>query len=184
MWIVVQGGNVMTCYVYFWDYVGSTSAFGHASMAVDGGDPGGQYYISWWPDCLPNGTSADWDSQKQEYFGMCEPFRSRKLSTDIESESGRPDHRVLLLGLDETAIKSFWTDLMSDPRAQWSATTTNCAAAVAAALNAGGSGNYFNVVEQLAFDIWWNNSFCWTPKSVHHYALKLQGKLRDADLMP
>ena len=168
----------MACTVYYWKFVGSSSAWGHASMMVDGGDPDGQYYISWWPDCQGS------DEKKQQYFGLCETNRSRSLKTDIESEHGRADNSVLLLGLDETAIKAFWADLTNDPQARWSATKTNCAAAVAAALHAGGSGKYFNVFEELAFDIWWNKSFCWDPESVYHYALNLQGKLRDAGLTP
>jgi hypothetical protein len=169
----------VVCIVYYWRFVGSSEAFGHASMTVDGGDPGPQVYVSWWPHC-PGGD----DSKKREYFGSCEPWRSRTLKKDIESENGQPDGRVVLLGLDETAIKAFWADLMRDSRAEWSATTTNCAAAVAAALHAGGSGKYFNILEELAFDIWWNQSFCWDPTAVYHYAIKLQGKLRDAGLTP
>jgi len=172
--------------VMMWNYVGSKSAFGHASLSVDGGEPSGNWYISWWPNCPPGGSDAAsfWEAQRREYFGLCEPKRSRKLSDDISAENGPPDHHVLVLGLDETAVKAFWADLTTDPRAQWSATTTNCAAAVAAALSAGGSDNYIGFVESLWFDVFHTNCWSWTPKSVFDYAVLLAQKLRDAGKMP
>jgi len=176
----------MSCKVWIWNYVGSKSAFGHAAMSIYGGEPSGTYYVSWWPNCQSDGSGGSgWDGKKREYFGLCEPSRSRKFAKDMEDEFGKwPDRSVVLAGLDETAMKKFWTDLTSDPRARWSATTTNCAAAVAAALNAGGSGSYFGFLEETMFYALETNWWSWTPESVHAYAVKLQQKLREAGKLP
>jgi hypothetical protein len=172
----------MSCTVWVWNYEGSKTAFGHASVSVYGGTPEGAYYISWWPKCTPDGSDP---GKKAEYFGTCEPWRSRKLSQDIESEFGKsPDKQITLAGLDETAMKKFWDELLKTPAAKWSATTTNCAAAVAAALRAGGSDQYFSALDDLAFFAFHTNWWSWTPASVWDYARALQAKLRDAGKMP
>jgi len=90
----------------------------------------------------------------------------------------------LLGGLNETAMKSFWDELTHDVRAKWSASATNCAAAVAAALKAGGSDQYFGFWRELEFDIFDTNRVSWTPNSVFDYARRLSGYLRDAGKMP
>src|SRR3982750_2586203 len=122
----------MSCRVWIWNYQGSKTAFGHASMSVYGGDPSGTYYVSWWPHCPPSGSERYWQSEKREYFGMCEPWRSRMFEHDVKAEfRNLPDGHVTRAGLDGTAIKTFWDDLVNDPQALWSATTTNCAATLA-----------------------------------------------------
>ena len=169
----------MSCKVWIWNYQGTKTAFGHASMEVYGGDPHGTYYISWWPNCSAAG------GKKEEYFGMCEPKRSRTFAKDIESEfDNRPDRHVLLDGLDDTKMKVFWDDLTTDHRAKWSASTTNCAAVVMTALRAGGADRYFSFFDDVVFDVFHTNWWTWTPDSAHSYAVELAKKLREAGKMP
>jgi hypothetical protein len=176
----------MASRVLIWNYVGSKSAFGHASLRIGEEIPQSSVYVSWWPNCTPGSSSESyWKAEKQEYFGLCEPKRSRKFSDDIADENGRPDRDVLLIGLDEAAMKQFWADLTADPRAKWNATTTNCAAAVAAALQAGGSEDYFGVIGRLEFAAstfpnWW----AWTPEAVYNYSVQLAQYLREAGKSP
>ena len=175
----------MACKVWIWNYQGTKTAFGHASMSVYRGEPYGTTYVSWGPNCGPASDAGTYEQKRREYFGMCEPQRSRKLSTDIESEFGhRPDKSVWLDGLDETAIKAFWFELTNDYRAKWSASTVNCACAVKAALKAGGSDKYFDFIDELSFDVFHTNWFSLTPESIYQYAEELHDKLRDAGLMP
>jgi hypothetical protein len=176
----------MSCSVWIWNYQGTKSAFGHAAMSVYGGDPSGTYYVSWWPDCSPGGSGGTgWEGKRREYFGLCEPHRSRKFSEDVKAEFGnQPDRHVPLAGLDETAIKKFWDELIGDPQSKWSASDTNCAAAVVAALKAGGSDHYFSWLEDVTFDMFNTNWWTWTPDSVYSYSVRLQQKLREAGSMP
>ena len=175
----------MTCRLWIWDFQGTKTAFGHASLSIYDGEPGGTYYVSWWPDCSPGGDDSSWEGKRQEYFGLCEPHRSRKFSQDVSAEFGKyPDRHISLGGLNETVMKSFWDELTHDVRAKWSASATNCAAAVAAALKAGGSDQYFGFWRELEFDIFDTNWVSWTPNSVFDYARRLSGYLRDAGKMP
>jgi len=90
--------------VYIWDYKGSDVAWGHASMKIDGGDPPGSIYISYWPQ----GAHRDRSSVSDNLYCV-DPIRGRTYNDDVADEGQAPDHVVTLDGLNETAIKKWWS---------------------------------------------------------------------------
>jgi hypothetical protein len=128
---------------------------------------------------------------KEEYIGVCKTFEHRKFSDDIKGEDGKwPDHRVILDGLDDTAMKAFWADFSHNSESRWCAIGTNCSAVVAAALRAGGSDKYEIAISPSPVPISPSpvpgapGADLWTPASVLDYALRLQKKLREAGKLP
>lgn len=144
--------------VFIWNE--HSGAWGHASMRVDGGEPAGSVYISYWPATA--GTTRIFCSR---------PGRNRTFENDVAGEDGlQPNHAIRVMGLYETRIKSWWRTLMSrtDPDSDWCSLGLNCSAVVAQALNAGHAFEYYDGA--LAVNSW--NMF-WSPAGVLAYVNSL-----------
>ena len=92
--------------VYVWNFRGTSVAWGHASMRVNGGSPPGEVYISWWPQ--GSGRSPKVPGVDQIYTVTA--IRGRTYADDVRDEEQAPDHVIIFSGLDETAIKTWWAD--------------------------------------------------------------------------
>ena len=146
--------------VYIWRFRGKREAWGHASMEVQG------QYISWWPV-----ASRRVRSKFHRNVYSAHPIGNRSLYDDIRDEGGSPDHTVVISGLEEGKILSWWrrTALswgggraLGPPSVAWSSLGSNCSQIVATALKQGG-GNEFSAWRKS-----WN--IVWTPNDVLEYA--------------
>ena len=155
--------------VYIWNYRGSSTAWGHASLQVDGGTPAGTTYVSWWPSAtgrVPKHAGAP-GPIGQIYSAP--GIQGRKYVDDVQDEEMPPDHTITLNGLDETAIKKWWSDFRNGTN-QWKTLSQNCSTTVAQALKAGGADKYATGVSG-----WWGSwNFVWTPSDVLRLALLVQ----------
>jgi hypothetical protein len=157
--------------VIIWDFRGVNVAWGHASMSVDGGEPPGGIYISWWPsrdNRQPKFPKAG-GLLRQVY--SVQAIMGRTYDDDVQGEDNKPpDHVIRLNGLDETAIKTWWHDLLQSSDTIWSSLGQNCATTVARALKAGGGDDM-----TTGFGGWWDSwNVVWTPNDVLDYALAIQ----------
>jgi hypothetical protein len=170
---------MMSAIVLVWDFLGTKTAFGHASILLDDGTPNGFTYISWWPNCHPVGDGNT--TKMREYFGKCDAHRDRTIEKDIESEVGHgADRNVILRGLDEAAMKKWWNNLMANENAYWKAADVNCAAVVIAALTVGGANKHLDVLDWAALTIH-HNPVAWTPAGAYEFAYRVQQNLIDAE---
>src|SRR5262245_17108187 len=152
--------------VYIWNYRGTDVALGHASMLVDGGEPAGQTYISWWPES--DATSPINRCGGDEWSGPDNSgpaILNRTYADDKRDEGRAADHIVRIDGLDATAIKRWWSNLLGQPNPRWCLRTFSCSTVVARALQAGGSERYAAFPPLLS---WWD------PASVLRYAIEVQ----------
>jgi hypothetical protein len=173
--------------VYVWRFRGSSVAWGHASMQVQG------EYISWWPaqprtkafpyfvpdvysaPPRPNQSHLEVQCLENEEFPITELDGNRCVgrrssrSPPVPARLVRPDFTISLDGLDEFAIVRWWRKF-NIPGASWSTLGQNCSTTVARALMAGGADDYVE-----GFSDWldtWN--LVWTPEDVHQYALSIR----------
>jgi len=152
--------------VYVWNFRGTSVAWGHASMRVNGGSPPGEVYISWWPQ--GSGRSPKVPGVDQIYTVTA--IRGRTYADDVRDEEQAPDHVIIFSGLDETAIKTWWADLLRNTHAQWSTLGQNCSTTVAHALASGYGEDLVT-----GFDGWLDTrNIVWKPDDVLSYALAVQ----------
>lgn len=152
--------------VFVWNYRGKSEAWGHASMLVNGGTPGGSVYVSWWPEgqgregSLPFGIGDG-------YLYSVPAINGRTFNDDVQGEDGHhPDHTINLEGLDETEIKTWWNKLLNDTQSRWSTLGQNCSTTVARGLMAGGGDKLVKGIGG-----WWKSwNTVWKPNDVLDYA--------------
>jgi hypothetical protein len=114
--------------VYIWKHPYMKSSAGHASMVVDGGQPPGTIYISWWPE--KRGI-------KSITIGVRRAVHARLGQDEVSTAEGRaPDSTLRLQGPDETRIKAFWTHWLQNEK-RWGL-SSECATTVGQALKEGG----------------------------------------------
>lgn len=152
--------------VYIWKFRGKGVAWGHASLRVD------QTYMSWWPE--PRGRIR---SKVSANVYEVSPIRDRTYEEDVRDEQQQPDHKVVLAGLDERAIKDWWQGfgltrdgvLYQGPLQPWATLAQNCSTVAARGLAVGGGDTYAS----------WRRSWqvVWTPNDVYQYALSIQSGL-------
>jgi len=141
--------------VYVWNPHYSSLNVGHAALAVTGGQPAGDTYVSWWPRNRNLATIT---------VGVRRGVHARLADDELSTAEGRrPDHTVRLEGLDETQIKAFWKRLVR--HGEYQGFSSNCATTVAKALEAGGA-------DRLAPG--WSGRGVWKPLDVFHFALAIQ----------
>jgi hypothetical protein len=141
--------------VYVWR--SRDDAYGHASVKVSRGSPPGEVYMSWWP--VDDG---------EDY---CSPAHvDRTFAQDQADEGQYPDAVIEIDGLDETAMKRFWSDWQRDPN--WCTLGRNCSTMAADALAAGGADEAVVFVDW--FDSW---NIVWTPENVESYAKAIRSGL-------
>jgi hypothetical protein len=156
--------------VFIWDYRGKGVAWGHASIKIDGGDPPGEVYISYWPQ------AAGRERSKISNNLYCVvPIRLRTYDDDVQGENNHtPNHQIQLDGLNETAMKTWWVGVTGDLKAQWCTLSNNCSTTVANALYNGGG-------DDIADDWWWTtHTIVWKPDKVLAYALAIRYGLQAA----
>ncbi len=132
--------------VYVWNYRGSKTAWGHASMTLNDGT-----HISWWPD--NNGTPPT----KKIY--EADAFPNQTYQDDVNLEGMPPDHTIIINGLNENKIKDWWLNFKTNNK--WKTLSQNCSTTVAEALKEGGAGSFWSLKD--------NNLF-WTPEDVRVFA--------------
>ncbi len=155
--------------VYIWEFRGTQTAWGHASMKV------GHQYISWWP--MGSGRVR---SKIYRNIYSAHPIANRRFEDDLEAEGNRyPDHRIAIDGLDERKIMAWWrrTSLswgggsaLGPPSVDWSSLGWNCARIVATALKEGGGDAFASWYSQQAIGFW-------TPNDVRDYAQSIERNL-------
>ena len=102
------------------------------------------------------------------------PIRNRQLADDVSAERQQPDHRLVIAGLDEKAIKDWWQSfgltrdgvLYQGPMRPWDTLGQNCSTVAARGLSIGGGDKY------VAWQKSWN--VVWTPNDVLDYAISIQ----------
>jgi RHS repeat-associated protein len=151
------GGNPLTrldplglATVHIWDYSGSKSAWGHTSMTLNNGT-----HISWWPQ----GTGRDYSISGSVPIYSADAFPNQTLARDIEYEGRKPDHSIIVGGLNEDNIQKWWDGFRASN--QWKTFSQNCSSTVADGLDAGGGGR------GILFDDW---NIIWTPNDVKNYS--------------
>lgn len=185
--------------VFVWDFRGSSVAWGHASMHVGGdyisGNPTGGEYVSWWPQ--GNGRQPkfpSWAGPLHSIYSV-NAISGRAFDDDVapEDQGGEgqtPDHRIVLVGLDEEAIKTWWGKFKADGHHQWSTLSQNCSTTVAMALTAGGGAKFARHAgegekswfSRITHDIggWYNSwNTVWKPDDVLHYAQAIEAGLKN-----
>ena len=139
--------------VYVWNYQGSRTAWGHASITLDDGT-----HISWWPS---GDRHVDINIPHAPIYSA-RANKNQTMDRDIRLEGGEPDQVIIINGLDEAAIKKWWEEFQKTQR--WKTLTQNCSTTAADALNAGGA----------ALPAWlggWAGGHpFWTPNDVARYA--------------
>ena len=153
--------------VYTWEYQGSSTAWGHASMTLTNGT-----HISWWPesDVLSNGVVTVTNRHIQLATGYIDIYSAVAVSNvtfqnDIDWEGSPPNSTNVIEGLNEAAIQNFWDNFATN--SLWESYNQNCAKTVADALKAGGAQ-----VSWYDWWSWWN--IVWTPDDVKQYADAIQ----------
>jgi hypothetical protein len=165
--------------VFVWTAAGKQS-WGHASLEVNGGTPMGVTYVSWWP-------RSDHRSKALSLGGdlfCATAFTDRSFFDDVRGEDGRrPSHTVDLpgedphrVGLNETAIKAWWSQLRSTGKAKWCTLAPNCSTITAFALTVGGGARFS--------DMWNRANLIWSPSSVVDYARAIQSGIVSAQQRP
>lgn len=163
--------------VYVWNFLGAKVAWGHASMEVTEGQPAGSFYISWWPS--GNGRDPKFPGSKGGLLYSTAALRGRRFDDDCAGEAedvpevlrnrllydsaGRalrlPDHAIRIPGLNESAIKRWWTDLNRGNDPTWRTLSKNCSTIVARGLSAGGADR------RLSGTGWWHSwNVVWHPQ--------------------
>jgi hypothetical protein len=163
--------------VNIWNYRGSDVAWGHASLQISDGNPGGDIYISYWPQGANRQPSSVSD---RLYCVQAIPDRSFQDDVDAEGQDGDgklPDHVVHIDGLNEGAMRQFWTDILGDANAQWCTLRNNCSTTVANVLYQGGGDDF-------AGDWWASHNIVWTPNNVLSYALAILGGIAESQQGP
>ena len=144
--------------VKIWDFRGSASAWGHASLTLENGT-----HISWWP------------SEPREYplggslpIYSAPPYNPQSPYDDFKNEGYRnPDRVINIDGLDEAAIAAWWEKYRDSN--QWKTFGRNCATTVADALKAGGGGRWW----------WWSaHNLVWTPDNAAIFAENIRKDLQ------
>ena len=153
--------------VYTWEYQGSSTAWGHASMTLTNGT-----HISWWPesDVISNGVVIVTNSHIKLATGYIDIYSAVAVSNvtfqnDIDWEDSPPNSTNVIEGLNEAAIQNFWDNFATN--SLWESYNQNCAKTVADALKAGGAQ-----VSWYDWWSWWN--IVWTPNDVKQYADAIQ----------
>jgi hypothetical protein len=144
--------------VYVWPFLGKDEAWGHASMHV------GTTYISYWP----SGNGRVGSKVHQDVYSA-HPIVSRTLQDDIDAEGGQRPRPLLINGLDEKRIITWWHQLfpasgrlIGPPSVPWSSLNWNCSKVVANGLKEGGGDRFASWIKS------WN--VVWTPNDVREYA--------------
>ncbi len=141
--------------VFIW--TPTDTMWGHASLLVDGGKPTGSIYLSWWP-------------RQSVGVSLCSPaHRDRTFNEDVRGELRQPEHRIRLKGLNETAIKRWWSTSRIRRSREWCTLGPNCSTLVAHALKAGGGDEHVDF--QRGLSTW---AFVWQPMDVFHYATSIR----------
>jgi hypothetical protein len=151
---------------FIWEFRGKSVAWGHASLLVDA------TYVSWWPE----GRGRIPSKVSNQVYSVS-PIRNRTLAQDIQAEQQQPDHRILLDGLDEMAIKNWWQSfgltrdgqLYQGPLQPWETLAQNCSTVAARGLSIGGADKL------VPWRKAWN--FVWTPNDVLRYLQAIQRAL-------
>ena len=154
-------------YVYIWSYRGKREAWGHAAMQVD------NTYMSWWP-ALPGQVPSKIHSN----IYHSTPFRNRTYRADVEDEEQAADHTIVIRGLDEGAIKTWWQSfgltrdgmVFQGPLQSWHTLKRNCSTVVATGLRRGGGDKYASWSKR------WN--VVWKPNDVLQYARSIARGVR------
>lgn len=156
--------------VYIWNYRGKDVAWGHASLRSTEGAPAGAIYISWWPQQANRRTKIPRAPGPLANVYSVPAISGRTFADDVRDERQPPDQTILLKGLDETAIKKWWNNLLRDASARWSTLGQNCSTTVAHALEAGGGDNYAKGMSG-----WWRSwNTVWRPDDVARYAREIE----------
>jgi hypothetical protein len=158
--------------VFVWSFRGKNEAWGHAALQC------GSAYVSWWP-ANPGQAPSGLSQAAIRAFGQrtpvalrsvyaSVPILARRFEHDVRDEGGQPDQRIVLEGMDESAVVEWWRAFSLDegraagPPRPWHTTQLNCSTVVAHALNAAGGDRY------AAWFHTWN--MVWTPRDVLRYA--------------
>lgn len=151
--------------VYVWRFRGSGEAWGHASLRVVGGAPAGIAYVSWWPAVSPRTPKYPSAPSPLNQIYSAPAIQRRRLEDDIRDEGMKPDYQILIHGLDEAAIKTWWAGFHTGAN-RWKTLSQNCSTTVGQALKAGGGDKYAK-----GFTGWWDSWNCiWTPSDVLRFA--------------
>jgi len=144
--------------VYIWPFGGKREAWGHASMHVR------STYISYWP----TGEGRVLSKLHRDIYDA-HPIGGRTLADDIRAEGGPHRLPILLNGLNEDRVISWWHSnfpwagsRQGPPSVPWSSLSWNCSKIVATALKEGGGDKF------ATWSKTWN--IVWTPNDVREYA--------------
>ena len=154
--------------VYVWSYFSGDhtreKAIGHAALHLSDGT-----HISWWP------TSDGKPISLENMPNLPNVFKSpanqgQTFTADMALEKAEPDHRIVILGLDEEAIKKWWITFNTKDN-EWSLLDQNCSTTVKDALLVGLAGR----VQRLSPTdfIWVRHIRVWRPDMVVRLANKL-----------
>ncbi len=146
--------------IYVWKRSLQLGSFGHAALEVDGGNPPGRAYISWWP--------SDGSVAEQVYLSTA-PRVHRNLHEDVNAERRLPDVTIRVEGLDESKIKAYWRSWSSHGR--YSGLKLNCASTVGNALIVGGGS-------RVAAG--WEHKHVWTPEDCALLGNQISARIRAA----
>ena len=124
--------------VYIWDSHGM-EAVGHASMSLSDGT-----HISWWPQ------GEDRKSLPTGHAKRAKAIQPQTLDDDIAGEDGRRPKSILVSGLDERAIRKWWTDFKRK-ETMWSLLDQNCSTVVYNALCAGDAESRLPVATKMVY---------------------------------
>jgi len=156
--------------VHVWNFLGSTQAWGHASLHV------GQTYISWWPS--GEGRRPKLSERLPVYSVPHISGQTFQRDQELEGEDGPPrppDHTLHLNGMDEPRILQWWTTF-GKPGIVWTTLGQNCSTTVGRALMVGGGDDYAEGIIG-----WWHSwNMVWTPSDVLLYAQAIERGLRSA----
>jgi hypothetical protein len=170
--------------VFVWPYRGSDVAWGHAAMEVGGGQLSGSVYISWWPESRGRQPKTIHGKAINGDLYCVGAIYSRKYADDVKGEDFKPPSQTIIIdgkspttiGLDETAIKTWWGKLRGTGTTDWCTLGPNCSTIVAYALHIGG-GEMFS-------SMWSNSNVVWTPNAVADYAKDIRSGIAYARLGP
>jgi hypothetical protein len=154
--------------VNIWPYRGKDVAYGHASIQIDGGDPAGPLYISWWPQ----GAGRVYKKRGLNLYCVAS-IPDRAFDDDVAGEDGNPPKVITIdggsstvIGLDETAMKKWWLDLVRGGSTQWCTLDTNCSTISSWVLYQGGGDDFSDSYFAC-------HNLVWTPNDVAIYAASI-----------
>ena len=156
--------------VHIWNYTGTKSAWGHASITLDDGT-----YISWWPrpDHRVAGDLPDVFTtpayQDEDSTLLLDEEREGTVS-----KPKPPDVEINIHGLCEKNIKKWWDKFRATN--QWNTRTQNCSTTAADALKAGNADSYINDL-----DVFTNHHQVWSPADVETYAKAIAAKIAEIE---